>query len=342
MIQLKKTPLVSVIIVNYNGGELLSKSIESVIEQDYKPIEIIVVDNASKDNSIELVEKRFGDLEYLKIVRLRKNVGFLLGNDIGFLHVNPRSKYILMLNNDAYLDKNCLNKLVDTLENDEGIGAAQPEIYFPDGSIQTLGNMYDTFCMGTLQLGRHIGLEDIHIKNWIYEISYPCGAVALLRMDLIRRIGFLDPKFFLYHDDIDLGFRIWLSGYKVVMVRSAKAYHYGGYSSRRIRVDTYYHATKSRISLMLKYYQKRNLIKYLPAFLFLYFIKLFGICVKRRSANALIGYYKGVVWVLKNLDYLFKWRKFINTRVRKVPDKVLFKNFIRNPFPILIHRFIEE
>ncbi len=337
-----ETPLVSVIIVNYNGGELLLKCIESMLIQTHKNLEIILVDNASQDDSILKVEKKYGDLNNLKIIRLKKNVGFLIGNDIGFLHIHPKSKYILMLNNDAYLERDCLARLVSAMERDESIGAAQPEIYFPDGRVQSLGNMYDTFCMGTLQLGRHIGPEDFHLKKEVYEVTYPCGAVALLRTSLIKRIGFLDPKFFLYHDDIDLGFRIWLSGYRVVTVRGAKAYHYGGYSTGRINVDVYYFSTKSRVSLMLKYYQIWSLLRYLPTFLLLYFIKLLGISIKNRNAKPLIEYFKGLYWIGKNLRYLFRWRRFINTYVRRVSDKELFRVFIRNPFPILLHRFVSE
>jgi len=339
---LKGKPKVSIIIVNYNGGELLLKAVESIYQQTYNNFEVIVVDNASKDNSVKNLLIKYGHMKNLKVIKLKKNLGFLKGNNIGFQKTSKDSKYILMLNNDAYLEKDTIEKLVEILENNSSIGAIQPEIYFFDGSIQTLGNLYDIFCMGTIHLGNHLELDTNISRRGIIYITYPCGAVTLIRKELIDRIGFFDSKYFLYHDDIDLGLRIWLYGYKVAASIGVKAYHMGGYSSGKIRVDAYFHSTISRLSLILKYYGYRDITLYLPSFLLLYIIKLIGISLRFKNPLPIYSFFKGIIWTIKNLNHIVGWRKFIWNSVIRINPRILHKILIKNPFPILLNRYFKK
>jgi GT2 family glycosyltransferase len=134
----KTAPLVSVIILNYNGKDYLENCIRSVLKTQYQNFEVILVDNASTDTSIGKAKALFGNDLRLTIVRSNVNLGFSGGNNLGFYHSSGR--YVAFLNNDTVVDPNWLKPLIDTMENDPSIGIAQSLIFNIDGkTIQNGG-----------------------------------------------------------------------------------------------------------------------------------------------------------------------------------------------------------
>lgn len=121
----RATPTVSIIIVNFNGLKHLNKCLSSVLKTEYSNFEIVLVDNGSSDGSVDYVKKNFA-VERLKLIELPQNRGFAEGNNSGVK--KARGKYIVLLNNDTEVDSEWLTPLVNTMESDAGIGAAQPKI----------------------------------------------------------------------------------------------------------------------------------------------------------------------------------------------------------------------
>ncbi|MEM3833375.1 MAG: glycosyltransferase family 2 protein [Thermoprotei archaeon] len=136
----KKFPLVSVIILNYNGLKYIDKCLKSVLCTDYPNFEVIFVDNASTDESCEYLERRYSFNPRTKIVKNPENYGFAKGNDVGANHAS--GKYIVFLNVDTKVDPAWLTKLVSTLELDTSIGAAQAKLLRMDdpGRLDTCGH----------------------------------------------------------------------------------------------------------------------------------------------------------------------------------------------------------
>ena len=129
-------PLISVVVLNWNGGRIVEKCLMSLQAQTYRPLEIIVVDNASTDGSVNWVEKRFPDI---KLILNERNLGFGGGNNIGIQ--TSQGRYIMMLNNDTRLDPKCIEELKRSIEKDEKYGACASKILleYKDNLIDAAG-----------------------------------------------------------------------------------------------------------------------------------------------------------------------------------------------------------
>jgi GT2 family glycosyltransferase len=223
-------PKISVVILNYNGMKFLEPCITSLLKSSYDDFEILVVDNGSKDDSVNFLRRRFPNEPKLRIIDLGKNYGFAMGNNIGYIYTNPKSKFIFFLNNDTEVDKDCIKNIVKKMEEDEFIGAAQPK-------IRSLRNRNLIDAVG--------GIADYHGKTWhrgsneydygqydsITETFYAQGAAIVVRRSVIEKVGLFDPHYFMYYEETDLCWRIWLAGYKVAVIPEAIVYHYGGGST---------------------------------------------------------------------------------------------------------------
>jgi len=214
-----KNPLVSIIILNWNGLEHLKTCLPSLIGQTYKNIEIIVVDNGSTDGSIEYVEQNY---DTVKLVCNSTNVGFSKGNNVGMQIAS--GKYIAVLNNDTELDQNWVSSLVDAAEEhpDAGMFACKILSYYDRNLIDCVGHL---IYPDGLSRGRGRGEIDNGQYDKIEEIAFPSGCAALYRKEMLEQIGLFDERFFIYVEDSDLGMRGRIAGWKCLYVPNAVVYH---------------------------------------------------------------------------------------------------------------------
>ena len=197
-----KEPKVSIAIVNYNGKDLTLNLLKSISRLNYKNYEIIVVDNNSTDGTQETIKKNFRNV---KLVENNKNLGYSGANSC-IKHCE--GEYILFLNNDMELGKDCLNKLVETAESDKDCAMASPRLVnFYDKKIKSGG----TWLSRAFYNGHIKG----NGKETTKEIPYL--GVGLIRKDFVLTFGYLfDPDYFIYGEDVDLGLRIRLIGKKML------------------------------------------------------------------------------------------------------------------------------
>jgi GT2 family glycosyltransferase len=206
-------------------------SLRAVFDLDYPKnrYELIVVDNGSTDGSFKTIKAFLDETRDVKIklIRLERNVGFTGGTNIAYRARNPNSKYIMLLNNDAILFPESLQKLIDYTESRENIGAVQGVIVdFESGNIDTAGDIITEFLI-SYQLYHNRNPQSV--KKSFY-ISYPDGANALLRVDAVKQAtGFSDKIFydemFAYFDDSILGLQLWNKEFKVVSLPVLTAIH---------------------------------------------------------------------------------------------------------------------
>jgi len=212
-------PSVSVVIVNYNGRALLKECLDSLGAQTLKGFEVILVDNDSTDDSVAFVMAGYPGVT---VIRNPTNLGYGGGNNAGIRAA--RGKYAVFLNNDTEVDSRWLEQLVGPAERDASVGMCASKIlnYYDRAVLDNAGLlMYrDGIARGRGRLERDAGQYDRE-----EEIFFPSGCACLYRREIFEQLGEFDEDFFLYVDDVDMGLRARLGGWKCIYVPSAVVYH---------------------------------------------------------------------------------------------------------------------
>jgi len=249
-------PRVSVIILNWNGGDYLVRCVDSVMKTDYPNdlFEVIIVDNGSTDGSARLVKKMYPQV---KLIENERNLGFCVGNNIGIK--NSSGDIIILLNNDTIVDKDWIKEILKCAQ-DPKVGIIGCRLYFPDTKIiQSLG-----FKMKFLGYWESIGAgqEDKGQFNEIKYVDYVSGAALAVKKEVLDKIGLLDPIFYAYREDADLCYRARRASYKVV-TSNAIVYHYGSLSWDKLPARKTYLAERNKIYFILKHYLPKKFLRYL-------------------------------------------------------------------------------
>jgi GT2 family glycosyltransferase len=222
-------PSVAVVILNWNGKQYLQQFLPSVIQSTYTNIEIIVADNASTDQSLELLEREFPNV---KVIRFGENFGFAKGYNEALRQVD--SDYYVLLNSDVLVEPGWLEPMVALLEKDKKYAACQPKLLaFHDKSLFEYaggaGGWIDIlgypFARG--RLFDHCEKDNGQYQE-IEEIFWASGAALMIKSDVFHKVGGFDPFFFAHQEEIDLCWRIHNIGYKVFACPQAVVYHVGG------------------------------------------------------------------------------------------------------------------
>ena len=214
--------LVSIIILNYNADQLLLDCVESIMKTNYDNFEIIVVDNASVDGSHIKCKEKF---EKIRLIENEKNLGYCGGNNVGIQ--DAKGDFIVILNPDTTVEPDWLSELV-IMYNKYGEAFYQPKhLSLKNKSVfMRAGNMMNIFGFG---YAREKGKKDINQYNTVEQIGYASGTCLFAPSSVFKKVGLLDPFIFLYHDDLDLGWRAAQLGIKSYYVPSSVIYHAESY-----------------------------------------------------------------------------------------------------------------
>ena len=211
----------SIIIPNYNGRKYLGDCIEALYRIDFprEGFEIIVVDNASSDDSCEFIFSTYPDV---KLIRAERNLGFASGCNLGIQ--NSSGEYIVLLNNDTVVDTKWLGELITVADNDKDVAIVGSKLLFKEDPTRIQNAMsYITTRGDGGDLGT--GQPDEGQYDFLREGMAVCGASMLIRRTLIQEIGALDEDFFAYYEDADLCYRTRLYGKKIVFAPKSVVYH---------------------------------------------------------------------------------------------------------------------
>lgn len=310
-----RKPLVSILIVNWNGKHFLKDCFRSLSQITYKNTEIVLVDNASVDNSISYIKEYYPKV---KVIQNIKNLGFAQGNDIGLKEA--RGKAILLLNMDTIVEKSFLDNLITLLYSKDGIGAVQPKIllYPQKNRIDSIGS----FLLPTGAL-YHFGREKDHRDpkfNRPMEIFSAKGACILIKKEVLNKTGLFDADYFAYFEETDLCQRIWLSGYKVMYQPSAIVWHKGGAASNKISSSYItFHAYKNMLLTYLKNFSTKYLMRILPVSLFLYEVVTILYFLQGKFGIA-VSIQKAIFWNLFHLTETLKKRQNVQHVIRNTKD----------------------
>jgi len=314
------TPLVSIIIINYNGESLLQKCLNSIKNNDYKNYEIILVDNNSTDNSINSVKTDFSEV---KIIKLNKNYGFAEPSNIGAK--NAKGELLYFLNNDTTLCKNSLEELVKVIQNPE-ISICQSMLLRPDGTVDSSGDFITT---------SGISFSSKKKETNIIPILSARGASMMIKKQVFWKLGGFDKQFFASFEDVDLGWRTWLLGYKVVLVPQSIVFHQGGKTTALLNNYIKFHGTKNTLVLCFVNFEFLNFLKslflLLRATILKQDFKQISLEDSKITFNppSFIITLKAIGWLIKNFGYVLKKRKKVNSGRRISTKKLIQMGLIK-------------
>jgi len=256
-----KKPLVSVIVLNWNNSKDLEVCLNSLKKQTYSDYEVIVVDNASTDNSIEIIKK----FPKFRLIQNKKNYGFAKGNNIGI--ENAKGEYIITLNNDTKVDSKWIEELVNVAETHPEAGSLSSKMLFFD-KLDTINSIGLKLYWDGKAVDEAFGEKDKGQYEEIKEVFGPCGGSAFFRKQALEDVnfnnGYYDSDFGFYSEDLDLAFRLQLRGWKCLYVPKAKLFHKFRGTTGKIPDFGLYYAIKNKILFMIKNYPLRLLILYSP------------------------------------------------------------------------------
>ena len=247
----------SIIIINYNGLRFLDELFTSIEAQTLPPQEILLIDNASTDGSAELAESR---CPRARIIRLRSNLGFAAAANAGLRE--SRNEASALVNTDIRLDRYWLESLVSSMSDDARIAAVAAKVMLYDqprclngvgGGMNRLGYTWD---IGMFE-------EDLGQYDAPSEVIFAPASAALFRKSAILKCGGFDESFFMYHEDVDLGWRLWLLGYRIITAPEAVAFHHFGGSTKASRSMLWRELQGERndMNSLLKNYEGLNALK---------------------------------------------------------------------------------
>lgn len=213
------SPLVSVIIPNWNGAALLPACLDSLRAQTYRRLEIIVVDNASTDESVALVRERYPEV---RLVVLSENRGLTGGVNAGIR--SATGGIIALLNNDAEAEPGWVAALVETLEAHPEAGSAASKMLLYDRR-DVLNSAGDTYSLEGIPGNRGVWERDVGQYDRDIEVFGACGGAAAYRRAMLEEIGLFDEELFMYCEDVDLAWRAQIAGYHCVFAPQARVYH---------------------------------------------------------------------------------------------------------------------
>lgn len=327
-------PLVSIVIVNYNGINFIEPCLKSVLAVDYPNFEIIFVDNASSDGSKQLIKDKFFSSPKLKIIENEKSLGPVKGRNIGI--GNSKGEYIAFLDNDTEVDKNWLKALIRVFSADATIGAVQSKILLSDRKTFDTCGHYLSISGFPYEIG--VGERDTGQYNNQKIIFGARSAAMAVRKDVLDQTGYFDEDYFMHSEETDLSWRIWLCGFRVAFAADSIVYHKrGGSLSKGSQNILLYEGAKNCAKTLIKNLNFGNLFFILPMHIFIWLALSTLFIMKGRVADGM-AIIKGILWNVSNIDKVSADRKKVQGN-RKIKDKDLFPVIMGDySFPTLVKK----
>ena len=314
---------ISVVIPNFNGIHLLKECLDSIKKQDFTFYEVIIIDNASQDESVEYLNKTYPEFTLLLN---NENLGFAAAVNQGIKASN--AEYIFLLNNDVELEFDCISNLLNCIKKDKTIFAVSSKMiqYNDRCKIDDAGDEYTIFGW-TKKVGNNKSPDLYNNKR---EIFSACAGAALYRKSVFNEIGCFDENFFAYMEDVDIGYRAKIYGYKNLYCPKAVVYHIGSGSS-----GSKYNKFKIRLAARNNVYVPYKNMPWPQLTLNSIFLAI-GFIIKyifflRKGYGK--DYLKGLKEGLTSLDKINKI-KYKNGRLTNYLsiEWILFKNTVKNIF----------
>ncbi len=333
------SPLVSVVILNYNGKNFVKPLFDSLFRTAYSAVEWIVVDNASTDGSADLIADNYSQV---RLIRSAVNLGYTGGNNIGIRAA--RGKYLVLLNNDVEVAPDWLDHLVHEAEADDTVAALQPKLqsminrgYFEYAGAS--GGFIDRWGYAFLR-GRMFDTieQDRGQYDDVREIFWASGAALFLRRSALDDVGLLDETFFMHYEEIDLCWRFHLRGYKIKVMPRSLVFHYVSASLPAANFKKLYWNHRNSLILLIKNLSPKHFFRIL-----LQRYVLDGVAgihaLSQLEPKRILAILKAHFWIYAHTALLIRKRRAVQ-KLRKVPDESL--NRVIYPRSIVVDYFLKK
>lgn len=288
---------VSVIVVTRNRKEEVVACLKSVFFQTYKPSEVIVIDNASEDGSVAVIQKKF---KSVKTIKSKINTGGAGGRNLGIKKAT--GEFLLFMDDDAAADKNMIKELVAVMDSDRKIGIVQPKIYLKDKKnvIQGVGHGINLLTGRVYGIG--VGEKDVGQYDRNIEIPM-AGCTWMVKKEVFDRIGEYDEDYFIPYEDSDFSFRSTKAGYKTIYVWKARVWHRGPkktYVDKKLEwlgitsPERAYRVSRNKIIFMRKHASPMHFLFFIFILVPLYTLIHSVIILFSKRIDILLNYWKGL------------------------------------------------
>lgn len=306
-------PLVTIVIVNYNGLAHLRECLESVRAQDYPAFEVILVDNNSTDGSLDLTKRAYPEV---RVVESPENLGYSGAANLGLRYA--QGAYVAVLNMDVVVEPNWLQPLVDFLESHPQAGAAAPKIMLYDDRerINALGQNVHVTGLGFNRLLHRPAAQADPAPRRVSGLQ---GAAFLIRKSLLDSIGGMNAANFMYHEDVDISLMVLLAGFDLYCVPASVVYH--KYSLFMNPWKLYY-LERNRWALLLSTFRWPTLLLLSP--LFLLTELMMAVFCLRRGRAFIASKARAVAWNWQQRQRIRQRRAYVQS-LRRRPDRQLVR-----------------
>lgn len=332
MSETNNLPTVSVVVLNYNGKKWLKNCLESLNNLEYPKdkYEVILGDNASFDDSVEYVKKNF---PWVRVLEFNQNYGFCEGNNL--CAKEAKGEYLIFLNNDTFVEKKWMKEFIKGVLSEKDVIACACKML----SLATInGKKIINTAGGTIfpdGCGHYYGFleQDSEKYNHPKYVGFACGAGVLIKKDFFLSTGGFDPYFYYTGEEVDLGMRVWMYGYKVLYVPSAIMYHVGGgtdtVDGKGITSPSVESIiTRNKMYFILKNFEFFDVLKGL----ILFFVRNLAMVIYNvitKNPNIIIAIIKGNILVVRDLIKKKKREEILKSRRNIKKNRVRSDNDLR-------------
>lgn len=309
-----KQPLVTIIIVTFNSAEYLEKCLNSIEKNKYLNFEIIVIDNGSSDETINILRQ----FKKVKVFDAKENLGYAGANNLGM--TKAEGNFVFFLNPDTLVDKNFLSAAMKPMIENENVAAVQPLVYLFDKKTINLSGKVTHF-LGYDWI-RDYKAEKVAREGRIWSMS---GSGVLVRRSTFEKVGGFDDFYFMYYEDTDLSWKFNLIGKKIVFTPRSILYHDYKYLPKedyQPLVRKLFYIERNRLVTLLKNYSWRSLLIVLPALIITEFMILILALWQGWISTKLKTYFS----ILQNWSLIMEKRQKTQS-LRTVNDKLISKHF---------------
>jgi GT2 family glycosyltransferase len=291
----KSAVKVSVITVNYNETASTCALLDSIQRQAFRELEVIVVDNASREDPGDVLQARYPAVKYL---RSEQNLGFAGGNNLALPHAS--GEFLFFVNNDAELEPGCIETLLLFFENQPRAGIVSPLIcYFSTDKLEPKIIQYAGMTPISPFTGRNQVLGEREVDSGQFATpsitAYAHGAAMMLPRKVLETVGPMWEGFFLYYEELDWGARIQRAGLEAWVEPRAKVWHKESLTIQKMGTDKLFYLTRNRILFMRRNFSGWYLGVFWVFFALFSVPKQVFLCLIRGEFNQLKTFLRGII-----------------------------------------------